>query len=429
MSTEKTFLEHKRRKFLKQLLTGSVAAVSLPGIVYGKSARRVDRLAPAVSAADESYWGLVKNQFAVPSNLIMMNAANLCPSPYVVNQQVTEYFQSLERNVSFQYREVFDERLKKSLADLARFVGAAVEEVGITRNTSESNNIVVNGYDFKNGDEILLWDQNHPSNNVAWEQHAKRFGYSVKRISTPVSPGSIDELIESFTKSVTGKTRLISFSHVSNTSGIALPAKKICQWARSRGILTHVDGAQSFGIIELNLADMGCDSFSGSTHKWLMGSLENGILYVRKENIEKLWPSTISAGWKDKSQTVHQKFCMVGQRNDPSTAAVSTIVEFHEMIGKKNIEARTRELCSVLVEKIQTKIPQATFVSPMKEDLRAGVVIVNIPGKEPGELFKKLYSDFGIACAPNNGIRLSPHIYNTKAEMESVADALAGLVS
>ena len=119
---------------------------------------------------------------------------------------------------------------------------------------------------------------------------------------------------------------------------------------RSKGILTHVDGAQSFGIIDLNLADMGCDTFSGSTHKWLMGSLENGILYVRKENLERLWPTTISAGWKDKSQTVHKKFCMVGQRNDPSTAAVSTIVEFHEMIGKKNIEARTRDLCSVLIE-------------------------------------------------------------------------------
>jgi len=120
---------------------------------------------------------------------------------------------------------------------------------------------------------------------------------------------------------------------------------------------------------------------------------------------------------------------MVGQRNDPSTTAVSTIVEFHEMIGKKNIQERTIELSSFLIEKIQAKIPEATFVSPLHKDLRAGVVIVNIPGKDPVELFKKLYSDFGIACAPNNGIRLSPHIYNTKAEMERVADTLAGLTS
>jgi selenocysteine lyase/cysteine desulfurase len=359
----------------------------------------------------------------------MINAANLCPSPYTVNEKVTEYFQNLERNVSFQYREVFDERLQKSLTALAKFVGASVEEVGITRNTSESNNIVVNGYDFKSGEEILLWDQNHPSNGASWEQRAKRYGYSVKKISTPVSPSSEDELVSSFTKEVTSKTRLISFSHVSNTSGIALPAKKICQWAKSKGILTHVDGAQSFGMMDLNLADIGCDSFSGSSHKWLMGSLENGILYVRKENIERLWPTVISAGWKDKSQTVHQKFCMAGQRNDPTTAAVSTIVEFHELIGKKNIETRTKELCTFLVERIQTKIPQATFVSPLNGDLRGGVVIMNIPGKDPVALFKKLYSDFGIACAPNNGVRLSPHIYNTKAEMERVVDALTALAS
>lgn len=423
-----TSISPKRRKFIKQLFTGSLAAVSLPTIGYGESSTRLKKIIPAVASPDEPYWGLVRNQFAIPSNLTMVNAANLCPSPYTVNELVTSYFQSLERNVSFQYREVFGERLTKSLTALAKFVGASVEEVGITRNTSESNNIVVNGYDFKSGDEIILWDQNHPSNGVSWEQRAKRYGFSVKKISTPLSPQSEDELLTAFTKAVTPKTKLISFSHISNTSGIELPAGEICRWARGKGILTHVDGAQSFGMLNIDLHEIGCDTFSGSTHKWLMGSLENGILYVRKENLERLWPTVISAGWKDKSLTTHEKFCMVGQRNEPSTAAVSTIIEFHEMIGKENIEARSRELCSLLAEGIKARIPQATFISP-EADLRGGIVIVNIPGIDPRELFKKLYSDFGIACAPNNGIRLSPHIYNTKAEMERVVDALTDLSS
>ena len=151
---------------------------------------------------------------------------------------------------------------------MAKFIGVSKEEVTITRNTSESNSFVVNGLDLKAGDEVIIWDQNHPTNGIAWENRSKRYGFSVKKVSVPLAPTPSEELLNSFTKAITSKTKLISFSHISNTSGIALPAKAICAVAKEKGILTLVDGAQSFGMMDLDLKELGCDFYTASTHKW-----------------------------------------------------------------------------------------------------------------------------------------------------------------
>lgn len=382
---------------------------------------------PLQDAPDERYWEMVKKQFAVPSNLMMVNAANLCPSPYFITEQVQALLRDLGRDVSFQFRDRFEEKRQKSLDMLARYMGASKEEIGITRNTSESNNIIVNGFDFKAGDEIILWDQNHNSNGTAWEQRAKRFGFTVKKVSVPQAPKSQEELMSPFVTAITPKTKLIAFSHISNLSGIALPAKELCHLAREKKILTLVDGAQSFGLIDLDLKDMGCDFYSGSTHKWLMGPLENGILYVKKESMERLWPNIISAGWKEASISVDERLCVLGQRNETTPAALPETIDFHLSIGKKNIEDRVRKLNTYLKNQLQAKFPQAVFVSPISTTMSAGIVVFNIPGKQSSELFQKLYETHGIACASTSGIRLSPHIYNTMEDMDGVVSALAQL--
>jgi isopenicillin-N epimerase len=268
---------NQRRSFLKKLSAASLAALSLPSF---STAATFYELTPPGENPDEAYWELVKKQFAVPDRLTMMNAANLCPSPYVINDQVLAYQQALARDVSFQYRAVFGQMRAKSLSMLAEYVGVMRAEIGITRNTSESNCTIVNGLDLKAGDEIVLWDQNHPSNKESWMNRAKRNGWVVKLVTVPPAPTSINDLIDPFAKAITGKTRLMSFSHISNISGIALPARELCALARSKGALSLVDGAQSLGFMDLNLHTLGCDFYTASTHKWLMGPLENGLLYV-----------------------------------------------------------------------------------------------------------------------------------------------------
>jgi isopenicillin-N epimerase len=390
-----------RRKFVKQLLATSLTSFALPSFASTRE------LAPPTSAEDEQYWENLKKQFTVPADHIMMNAANLCPSPTIVQDKVLELTKALNKDVSFQYRALFSVTRKKSVTQLAQFVGADESEVGITRNTSESNCMIVHGLDLKPGDEIIIWEQNHPSNNEVWLSQAKRLGFTVKKISVPVAPTSINELVQPFINAITPNTKLIAFSHLSNVSGLTLPAKEICQMAKARGIMTLVDGAQSFGSMSINVHDMGCIFYTASTHKWLMGPFENGMLYVQKDYFSRIWPAIIGGGWKE-ATSVDAQLCVLGQRNEPSPAALPEILAFHETIGRNNIENRIVQLSTYLKQQIKSKIPRATFVTPASPQFSGGIVIFNLPGKEIHEVTHKLYHTYKIAAAPSGGIRVSP---------------------
>ncbi len=414
----------KRRDFLQKLSVAAGSSVILP-LSGWKTA--VQPLPTAGDAPDERYWELVRIQFAIPENRIMVNAANLCPAPRFLYERVNAELAGLSADVSFQYRQRFTESRTKALGALAGYLGVAKEEVGITRNTSEANCTIVNGLDLKAGDEVVIWEQNHPSCNEAWVQRSRRIGFTVKKVSVPPQPASVDELITPFQKAVTSRTRLIAFSHISNTSGIAMPAAQICQWARGKGVLTLVDGAQSFGVIEVDLAAMGCDFYTASTHKWLMGPMENGVVFVRKEVLPRVWPQAMGAGWKESAVTVDEKLCTLGQRNDPSTSALSDAFSFQLKLGRKNIQDRVIELNRHLARVTAERIPSVEFVSPRNSLFSAGITIVNIPGKNTLEAYQRLYARHNVACAATGGLRFSPHVYNTLADIERVVEGLASL--
>ncbi len=426
--------EKSRRKFLKNLGLGLTATGLAPLSLNARPAtahysKTVLKNLASWTGEEEAYWAMVKKQFMIRPGMIMANAANLCPCPHFVNERVFDYTQKLAGDVSFQNRNQFKEGRQQAIERLAGFLKVDAAEIGITRNTSESNNIIVNGLDFGPGDEVLIWDQNHPTNHIAWEQRAKRNGFTVKKVSVPPHPSTSSELLEAFTRQVSAQTRMLAFSHISNVSGIALPVKELCTYARSRNILTLVDGAQSLGFLDLDLKDLGCDFYSSSTHKWLMGPMENGVLYVRKERIGMLWPNIIAAGWSEDHQTLDEKVCVLGQRNTPSTPAIVDILDFHEAIGTKKVETRVRYLNAYLKEQIQKRLPQASFVTPLESDLSGGITILGIPGTDPRKLFQQLYEQHGIAGAPTGGLRLSPHIYCTANDMDRIAETLVVLAS
>jgi selenocysteine lyase/cysteine desulfurase len=413
-------MKTSRRNFIRKVSAGSLAALAVPSLASASNERLVSPSGPP----DEKYWATVKSQFMVPRNLVMMNAANLCPSPRTVLEKVKSYQEQLSGDVSMQYRAVFTERRKKSIELLAKFINADAAELGITRNTSESNCTIIHGLDLKPGDEIILWDQNHPSNKEIWQKRAARSGLVVKLVTTPVDPSSPSELAGVFEKAFTPNTRMIAFSQISNTTGTALPAKQICGMARSKDVLSLVDGAQTLGFQKVDVKDLGCDFYTASTHKWLMGPLENGMLYMRKEHIDRVWPNIIGGGWHDNTNTVDEKICFLGQRNDPPTAALPEIIEFHEMIGRENINQRVVDLSRMLKEKIRQRLPQATFITPMSPAMSGGIVIVSIPGTDPAAIVKRLYDTHGIAAATTGGVRMSPHIYNTAEDIDRAVDGL-----
>ena len=298
-----------RRSFLGRLGGAAAAAASL------------SELKPllAATAGEESRWNLVRQQFSFSEDKVPMNAANLCPSPRAVTEQVASLTKDIDFDCSFNNRGKFSGLLEKSRRAVAAQIGADPGEVALVRNTSEANNTINAGLPLKAGDEVLLWEQNHPTNNVAWEVRAKRHGFSVRKVPVPKQPGSEAELVDAFINALSPKTRVLSITHISNVSGIRLPAKQIIAEARKRGVYVHLDGAQSWGIAELDLHDLGCDSYSASSHKWFCGPREVGLLYVRKERIAEIWPRIVAPGWGTTAETVlkgARKFENFGHRDD-----------------------------------------------------------------------------------------------------------------
>ena len=439
-----------RRRFLQRLLGGVAATAAVPSVSVAKAYRHtappyrqnasnsLRRLSNAVSRlsssdpGDERFWQLVKNQFPLRPDLIFMNAANLCPSPYPVIDTVFQLTRDVDADASYQNRSKFSTLREQARSLLADYVGASPDEIAITRNTSEGNNTVINGLTLGPGDEVVIWDQNHPTNNVAWDVRAGRYGFTVKSISTPPSPRTADQLIRPFREGFSSNTRVLAFSHVSNVSGVGLPVQEICGMARERGILTLIDGAQTFGALRVDLHQIGCDFYTGSAHKWLVGPKEVGVLYVKRERIEELWPSAVGVGWASALENGARKFETLGQRDDAAVAAMGTAVSFHQEIGVDRLEERVRSLATAIKRAVGQRVSRARFHTPIDPELSAGVVVFELPRVDASQIFARLYKEHNIGCAAMSGefagIRLSPHIYNTMEDVERVVGAIASLL-
>lgn len=428
--------EIPRRNFLKKLVSGAAVITASPAISYANNFT-IENLDEAVinletnRISDETFWQLVKEQFMIRKDLIMLNAANLCPSPYPVQQMVFKLTKDIDIDPSSINRQKFSKLQEKTRNLLAEYFNVDSEEIAITRNTSEGNNIVISGLTFKSGDEVVIWDENHPTANIAWDVRAKRYGFSVKRIKIPSVIKNSEDLIKPFRSAFTKNTRLVCFSHVSNLSGVALPAKEICRIAREKNILSHIDGAQTFGSHVVDLKEINCDFYTGSAHKWFIGPKEVGVLFVRKNLIADLWPSIVGVGYQGSLDKGAVKFETLGQRDDSRIAAMGTAVEFHNTIGKDRIEKRIRYLASELKNKLKKRIQYIKFHTPLQSELSGGVVVFTIPGIDLTKALNTLYQKHNIGCAVFGGdlagIRICPHIYNTEDQIEKTVDAVASL--
>jgi isopenicillin-N epimerase len=418
---------NSRRDFLTQLTIAGTGLYAIPS-----SASQPTAAKPAMSAATlaplsgESLWRFVKDQFSIKPGLVLLNAANLCPSPRVVQERIAQLGEDLESDVSFQNRAKFEPLREEARAKLAAFLGATPDEISLVRNTSEANALIINGLPLGPGDEVIVYDQNHPTNNVAWDVRAARIGFTVKRVSVETPATSSERMIEAFRAAISSKTKVMTFTDVSNTTGTHLPVAQLCALGRSNGIHVHVDGAQTFGSLALNLRKIGCDSYAASGHKWFMGPKETGVLFVREDRIRSIWPSTVGLGWGDQVATAARgarKFETLGQRDDAAIAALATTVDFHNLLGPARIEARIRELATALKQGM-ARIPGAIMPTSMQPELSAGVCIAKFDGADHRRIHQSLYSQYGIAGAAAGGIRLCPHIYNSAEDIERALTAL-----
>lgn len=415
-----------RRNFAKLFAVGGSAAL-LADPIFAREMAAASDILPAGPAAGEPFWKSVREQFVMPPDLAVMNAANLCPASRPAAEALTRESSSVDTDPSPNNRARLMPEKEKTRVALAEFLRVAPEDVIITRNTSESNNMVSNGLDLKAGDEVLLHEDNHPSNLVAWQEKAKRFGFSVVVVPQKNPHPGAEYYIEAFTKAITPRTKVMSVTHLTSTVGDMMPAKELAALARSRGILFLLDGAQSFGLLDVNLADIQPDFYSGSAHKWPCGARECGVLYVNRNAQAKLWPSVYSAypGAVGFSKT----FESFGQRDEATMIAMHAALTFQTKVGRAAIEQRSRDLTTRVMDGL-AKIPGITnWTSPVAA--RRAAVVSFVPGTlDAGKLAAALYTNDRIGITTRGGkdrpgIRVSPHFYNSPAEVDRLVAAVA----
>jgi isopenicillin-N epimerase len=419
-----------RREFFRSIS----AAAALPAS-WAAFTRAVQAAPGAANPGNEAYWRMVKEQFPLQPDLVYLNAANVCPASRPVMDRYLSYIRDFHANPSFQNRDKYKAEQENLRTKLAQTLGATPDEIAIVRNTSEGNNVIVKGIDLKPGDEVLITDHNHPSNNAAWQVRAKRDGFTVRSLPVPVPAPGRDQLLAGFEKAISPRTKVIAITHVTNTTGILYPAKEIAELARHRGIWMHLDGAQTFGALDVNLRKIGCDSYAASSHKWLMGPLEAGILYVRMDRVAQLWPSIVTAGWSDHLAGA-RKFEVLGQRDDPRVVAFEAAVDFINLIGMKNVEARMRALAAALKERL-VQIPRVQLKTNLEPELSGGVIKARVQDVETKRAYDTLWAKHRIAIAmtpsssPANeeGLRFCPHIYNSSDDLDRAAEAVKELSS
>jgi isopenicillin-N epimerase len=416
-----------RRQFT-QLFAISGTAALLPSRVWGLDEFEVtnEPLPPRPLAPDEKYWQDVRARYLLPRDVIFLNAANLCPSPLPVVESLYQSTKGYEANPSPTVRSGLmrdgREAARQLLADM---LGATKEEIVITRNTSEGNNWVSNGLQLGPDDEVIVYADNHPTNLNAWREKAKRFGFTVTVIPTVTPHPGAEAYVDLFAKAITPKTRLIGFTHLSSNSGDLFPAKEICAMARSRGVLTLLDGAQTFGALDVNLGDIKPDFYTGSAHKWPCGPKECGVLFVNREVHDKIWPSVI--GVYPGAVGISQKLEGMGQRDDARLVAFAESIRFREAIGRKVIDERLRQLSQFLITELKKMDGVQVYTDPAPG--RSANIVIFRPGTlDPRRFAAALGEKDGVVATlragqDRPGLRVSPHIYTTMDEMQRLVAA------
>jgi selenocysteine lyase/cysteine desulfurase len=300
---------------------------------------------------------------------------------------------------------------------LAAFVGCKRDEIALLRNATEANSYIANGIDLKAGDEVLMTDQEHPGGEQPWQLRAKRYGVVLKKVTLPKPVENGAQVLNLFNEAISPRTRVMFFSHITTVTGVVLPAKELCALARSKGILSAVDGAHVPGMMQVNVHDLGCDLYSASPHKWLQAPKGSGFLYVRDEVIDRIWGTVATEGWDD-TKIRAERFQRIGSSNVPILCGLRASIELASTIGMDHIERRHRKMADyTLSEMVRRGATSWTSPDPA---LRCGIVTVNVPPIQRMELENWMWSTYKIRIRGGepHKLRLSTPYYIQKKDVD-----------
>ena len=410
-----------RRHFLSSA-TGLAASLAFSNNLFAQLEKAPSSLPESglYEKNEEAYWLELRKQFLIPADEIYLNNGTVGSSPTPVLRAI---FDGYNRTEKMDQQDPEDYPIWGYAAwnefrdPLAAFVGCKREEIALLRNATEANSYIANGIDMKPGDEVLMTDQEHPGGEQPWKLRAKRYGVVVKKITLPKPPQNSAQVLRLFNDAITPRTRVIFFSHITTVTGVVLPAKEICALARSKGILSAVDGAHVTGMMRLDVHDLGCDLYSSSPHKWLQAPKGSGFLYVRDEVIDRLWNTIATEGW-DEPKLRAERFQRIGSSNVPSLWGLRASIDLANKIGMERIERRHRQQADyILGEMVKRSAESWTSPDPA---LRCAIVTVNVPSIQRMDLENWLWKTHKIRIRGGepSKLRLSTPYYLLRKDID-----------
>lgn len=414
----------KKRDFLKNM---SIAVLGAP--FYGSALvscsneaakTPVDKL-----ASSEDFWLKVRQDYKLKPDYINLESGyyNIIPTPTL--KALHKNIDMVNYEGSYYMRTVQFDNKRRMSEKLANIIGAKAQNIIITRNTTESLNMVIKGMDWKAGDEAVYAIQDYGAMKLMFEQVAKRFGIINKEVSVPNHPKSDQDIVEVYEKAITAKTKLLMVCHMINITGQILPIKKICQMAHSKGVKVMVDGAHCVGHFEFDIKDLECDYYGSSLHKWLAVPLGTGLLYVADKHIDTLWP--IFAEDKKEPGDI-SRLNHTGTIPVYHDITIENAIDYYSLLGGARKEARLRYLQEYWTKKVRD-INGININTPKESHRACGIANVGIEGMDPADLAKKLLDDYKVFTVAINdanvhGCRITPNVFTTTEELDILVKAL-----
>jgi len=435
-----------RRDFIKMCSAatlGGVSSLLLPQTSEAKDPLELLKARTSQSTFDDIYWRFVQLQFMLKPGLIYMNTGTEGSIPRFVLSRMSDSFKEFTENPwdALTESDILGPIMKETRTKAAEFLGANLEEILFTHNTTEGMSFTANGLVLQEGDEVLTTLHEHSGGFCCWEILRERRNVTLTQIELPTPAENKDEIIAAFENAITPQTKVMSFCHINFTTGLRMPVKELCQLAQDHGIISVVDGAHAIGMVNLDFHDLGCDFYACSPHKWLCAPPGTGVLYIREGVLDKLWPTVTEASPFPNNINVFQGR---GQQCTPAFACINDVINFQNAIGKDKIENRILALSTYLKEKIKENWGEASLFSPTDEELSSGLVSLN-PFDDPFDKEKiritgTLRDEYDIVTrivtfrdkhsdAQNKrAIRVSTHIFNNYSEIDKLISAIKTII-
>ena len=399
------------------------SASSLFGLAATKTALAQSPLPEAQLYAQnpEAYWKrLREEQFLLPDGRAYLNNGSLGVAPKPVVAAVTDYLTRGAALTVDGYPRWGYETLDDHRAKLAAYSGCHKDELALVHNATEAMSTIAAGLDLRAGDEVLMTDQEHPSGKAGWAVRQARHGVAVREVKIPLPPKSAADLADRMISSIGPRTKVLSFSGILTTTGLIMPVREICAAASAKGVLTVVDGAHMHGQVPFQLHDLNCDFFAGSPHKWLFAPAGCGLLYIREENLDRLWPTVVTGGWDDRNAKA-ARFMKVGTNNRAVFEGMMAGLQFHQAIGSERIYHRTHQLAKQVYDRART-LPYVEMLTPEDQSMYGALVTFRVT-RNWDQLWKKTQErKIWIMGSPQ--LRVSTHIHTRPQDLDAFFETL-----